>query len=336
MKISPVNGSTTSTNLSNTGLSADKLARAKAIASGQSADGTEIHQDPPGLPKPPGIKMKTNFTTNRDDIGALALNQLEAQENNPPAAEENNPQQFTEQSTTAISDTDVQANEPSEVTEALSPQQVALAKQRRALQVKERELAERERRLIGPSRAELEARIKSQPLSVLQELGVTYDQLTQEILASQQTVTPEIQALKAEIQALKEGVDKTLTDKDAAAEQAVLAQMRRNVQHLSADEDFEMIRATGSQDQVVDLIHRTWKETGEVLDEAEAMRLVEDELLNDALKIAQTKKLQAKLTPPAPVQPTPQTGMRTLTNKDQARPPMTRRQRAIAAMLGQK
>lgn len=324
MKISPVNGTPTIPNHSNSGNSPEKLARLKAIAAGESPIGvTEREEDKDKhlpLPSHRAITMRTNRTVDRYGEPQVPEPEIEA---------------APETTQTAISDEGVQANETAEVTQPLSPQLAALAKQRRALQVKEREIAEREKALSGPSRADLEAKLKSSPLSVLQELGVTYDQLTQEILASQGEVNPDIQALKAEIKALKEGVDKTLSDKDTAAEQAVLAEMRRNVDRLSAQgDDYELIRETGSQQDVLDLIHKTWKESGEVMDEAEAMKLIEEELVTESLKIAKFKKVQGKLTPTAPLQQQPQHAMRTLTNKDSASPAMSRRQRAIQAALG--
>jgi hypothetical protein len=180
------------------------------------------------------------------------------------------------------------------------------------------------------------ARLKAEPLSVLQEAGVTYDQLTEAILANQSGITPEILALKAEVKALKEGVDTKLTDRDTQVEQAVLAEMRRDVDRLSQEgDDYEMVRETRSQPDVVELIHRTWKETGEVLDVSEAMRLVEEDLINESLKIAKIKKVQSKLMPAtAPAQQQQPKAMKTLTNRDTAIPPLSRRARAIAAFNG--
>jgi hypothetical protein len=164
-------------------------------------------------------------------------------------------------------------------------------------------------------------------------LGVTYDQLTNDILAAQAATNPEIQGLKAEIKALKEGVDKQLSEKDQQAEATVLKQMLHNVQRLTfQSDDFKAIRASKNQQDVVDLIHRTWKQTGEVMDEMEAAKLVEAELREEYTTLK--KEMDGEPTPPQPqLRPNVQPA-RTLTNKDQATPPMSRRQRAIAAALG--
>jgi hypothetical protein len=124
----------------------------------------------------------------------------------------------------------------------------------------------------------------------------------------------------------------------------VLSEMRRTVNQLSAEGyDFELIRETRRQPDVVELIHRTYKKTGEILDEVEAMRLVESELVNEALKLAKLKKVQGKLTPTVPLEQQPKqttekspgSAMRTLTNRDSSVRQLSRRQRAIAAALGQ-
>lgn len=351
MKISPVVGTPTLPIMPQSGNSPEKLARLKAIASGEtpiSVSASDVNVEQP-QPAQRTIVMKTNHTTNRHDGvyeqgnepgSPVALARAAAADLiKQPGSLQQNPNSVAEEPETANPDNSVQANVVREVIQPLSPQSAAFAKQRRALQLKEQQLAEREKAMSGPSRAELESRIKSQPLSVMQELGVTYDQLTNDILAAQSGVTPELLALKAEVKALKEGVDKTFSEKDQAAEKAVLAEMRRTVNQLSSQgDDFEIIRETRSQPDVMDLIYRTWKQSGEVMDEVEAMRLVENELIKDAERIARLKKVQGRLTPP-PTDPAlqlqqPTKGMRTLTNKDSATPSMSRRQRAILAAQG--
>ena len=237
----------------------------------------------------------------------------------------------------AISDINDPANATPEETEPLSPQLAALARQRRALQVKERELADREKALTAqqPTQgsAELLARLKSQPLSVLLEAGVTYDQLTEAILANPSGDSQA--AVEARIKALEESFDKKLNDRDTQAEQAALAEMRRDAQRLAAEGDaFEMIRVTRSVPTVMELIEKTYRKSGEILDVQEAMQLVEEDLIEQSLKLAGIGKMQSRIAPPlAPQAPKP--GMRTLTNRDTAQVPQSRKQRAIAAFHNQ-
>lgn len=225
-----------------------------------------------------------------------------------------------------------------EATEPLSPQFAELARRRRALQVKERELTDREKALASKSQGSDAvdlARLKSEPLSVLLENGVTYDQLTEAILAGQGN--SEINALKQEIIALKEGVDKKFVDRETQAEQQVLAEMRKEATLLtSSDDTFEMVRETRSIPDVMKLIERTYRETGEVLDVKQACQMVEDYLFEEAHKLASLKKVQNRLTPAEPPAPQVQqrTGMRTLMNKDTASVPLSAKQRALAAFYG--
>lgn len=322
MKISPVIGTPTIPSPSPTGLAPEKIARLKAIAEGRAplpeSEKEEIETTRTEL-NPKRITMKTNRTVHRElPIEAPLESEVVSEI----------PQE------TVKNDTDVQANAVAEATAPLSPQLAALAKQRRALQIKEQQIAEREKALAGPSRADLESRIKAQPLSVLQELGVTYDQLTQEILSAQDGTNPKIHELEAKVKALEEGVDKKLSERDQSAERAVLTEMASNINRLCATgDDFEMIRETKQQEEVLGRIYDQWLKTGQVIDELEMMKTIESELVEEAAKYAKYKKVQGKLTPPAPLQPQPQ-AMRTLTNKDQAQPVMGRRQRAMMAAQG--
>jgi hypothetical protein len=221
-----------------------------------------------------------------------------------------------------------------EATGPLSPQFAALAKQRRALQVKERELQEREKSLSSSGQGSIPLdRLKSEPLRVLLESGVTYEQLTEEILKNQGN--PEINTLKAEINSLKEGVDKRFNEREQQAEQQVLNEMRQEASKLvAANDDFELIRETDSLSDVMKLIEQTYRKSGEVLDVKEACQLVEDELLKEAQKLAKLKKLQSQHAQ-IQQQLQPQRGFRTLTNRDTATPPMSAKQRALAAFRGE-
>jgi hypothetical protein len=313
--------------------SPERLERAKAIASGQEPV-AEVPQSSgdPQVDRMKKIKMRTQQSTNRHEVNIETPDKL-LQES------------VSNLSEVPTSDPIEQAQAPEE-TRPLSPQFVALAKKQRALQVKERELAQREQALQSQAPAGQEdviAKLKANPLGVLQEAGVTYDQLTEAILANQSGVTPELQAMKAELKALKEDLNSQFVTRDQQAEQQVLGEIKREALALTAQgEQYEAIREAKAQNTVVDLIHRTWKKTGEVLDVSEAAELVENQLIEEALPFARIKKVQSRLTPAQeqqaaqiPAVPKPNTKvMRTLTNRDNASPIMDRRQRAIMAMNG--
>ncbi len=230
-----------------------------------------------------------------------------------------------------------------EVTQPLSPQYTAIARQRRALQVRERAIAERERALASGSNGSSGidvAQLKAEPLRVLLDNGVTYEQLTQAVLQAQAGgYTPEVQKLTQKIQELEQGFESKLTERDRLQEQQVLQEMSREISALAREGDeFEMIRLTRNQRAVRELIERTHRESGEVLDVPEAMRLVEAELVKDYAQTAQAaKKLQNRDPAPAfeGAAPQYQRQMRTLTSRDNATPPIDRKQRALAAFWRQ-
>lgn len=247
----------------------------------------------------------------------------------------------TNQQKMSINDNNKDTSEAvTEGTQPLSPQLAALARQRRALQVKERAILDREKALAekeAQAPAIDLARLKSDPLGVLLDSGVTYDQLTEAVLAKQNGVPlPEIQALKEELRSLKEGVNKTLTERDVQQKQAALAEIRREATLLSSQgEDYALVRESKSIPKVLELIEKTYDKTGEVLDVREALSLVENELIEDSLRLAKLQKVQSKIAPHAPeVSQLQRPQMKTLTNKDTASVALDRRARALAAFYG--
>jgi hypothetical protein len=276
---------------------------------------------------------------------ASGMPNLNQQGNLIPTGQDNNLRMKTNHNSMQ----DIQTQQPQEttqkaasaVTQPLSPQLALLAKQRRALQ-RDREALNRERARLSQSQTPMidVARLKSEPLQVLLDNGVTYDQLTQAILSNQES--PDINALKSELKALKEGIDKRFVDNEAQAEKQVLMQMRMDAQKLVENSsEYELVKETHSVPLVMQLIERTYRASGEVLDVPDALKLVEDELFKDAQKIAKLKKMQSVLSPiPAQHIPSMQSqlrtsGMRTLTNRDTASVPMSPRARALAAFYGQ-
>lgn len=320
MKIVPVNTPTVSTQ-PQTGLSSEKIQRIKEMAASkiQPQEG-DVKLGEQTTHQTQRIKMDVTKTPNE----IFADQQTEVE----PVTE---PEVVTP-------DTDVQAKPTLEAIKTVSPELAELARRTRALQVKEREMAERETSLKSAeaARDELIKELKATPLAVLQKHGVTYDQLTQEILGNQSN--GEVLALKAQVDALTKDIDDKFSAKDTAQEEAVYNFMRQEVDKMSNLAPYRFIKEANAQDKVMDLIKRSWKEQGEILTEDEAMNLIEAELREDAKRYAQ---IFGELEPKSPEEiPPAQTAQRvvpkTLTNKDSARPLMSRRQRAIAAALGQK
>ena len=243
-----------------------------------------------------------------------------------------------------IQDPNNPAQRQPEVTEPLSSQHAAIARARRALQVKERAVQAREEALKAQPAAQAGgidlARLKADPLSVLQEAGITYDQLSQAILSQAQGVSPEqFRAVQAELQAIKDGLKQELANRDQQGRQEAIRAMTNEAQAAVAQGDeFELVRETRSVPDAIRLIERIYDQTGEVKDVRWALAEIEAELVKDVLKVAGLPKVQGQMQPraAAPAQaPQSRPAMRTLSNRDTASAPMSAKQRALAAFWGQ-
>lgn len=241
----------------------------------------------------------------------------------------------------AILDTTVE-QPAQDVTKPIDPQLAALAKAKRAIQVKEMEIKRREEALALQPKSDVVERLKSDPLSVLRENGITYDQLTDAILKDGQQFDPK--ALRAEIkEELKKEFTQEFTTRDELAEQQVLKSIQYEADQLvKQGDEFEGIRETGQTKEITNLIHTVYKkgwpdkqlEPGYIMSVEEAAPYVEAQIVEDAKPLTKLKKIQ-NLFQPAPVTPQPRTQqMRTLTNRDSTAAPMTAKQRAIAAFNG--
>jgi aspartokinase len=122
------------------------------------------------------------------------------------------------------------------------------------------------------------------------------------------------------------------------------------VKHLvDKDPEFESIKESQAYDAVVELIEQTFNTEGRLMSVAEAAKEVENHLVEQAFKMSQWKKVQARMQPkveapqevqkPQTMEPKP--AIRTLSNDltQQSSGRMTEKQRiarAMAAFNGQK
>lgn len=329
MKISPVQGTPTIPNPSATGLSPDKLAAIKAMAQGQpkpeEKETIQLGEQPTSNTQ--RIKMNVNRSH------TMPIEQPSVAQENAPPLEADKPSE--PEAPVAVSDTVVQAKPAPEAIGAVSPELAQLAKEKRAFQLEKAEWEKTKSQGVVPEGYIKADSLKSNALKVLQEQGITYEQLTNEILG-QQSNPVDLAAFKDD---LLKSIDEKLAGKDTAQEETVYNFMKKEIDRLSfSSEKYKFIRESKSQDDVMELVKREWRDNGNILDETEAMDLIEAELREDAKRYAKLiGEVEPTTTPeePPPVQVTGQKP-KTLTNKDSARPVMSRRQRAIAAALGQK
>lgn len=360
MKITPMAASAPPTVNIDEGRSAgsERLERAKSVLAGKDPNEVKEILNNPDLAAQERsikrIKMRTQVSPDRNERISKAIEAMkgaEAVTEVPTVASPAPIANTVEDPSTDTLDKGEDTAAAAEATQPLSPQFAALVKQKRALEARERALQAKEAALQSKPQSnealdQYKARIKSEALKVLQEEGVTYDQLTEQILSSSDPNSSTYSKIESEIKALNEKLEnqnKSFQERDAQAEKQVLSQIKREADQLVAQgEDYEMVREAGYTPQAVELVHRTFKETGELMDITEALKLVENELLENFLKFGRINKARSRLNPEQPTQqPVAQQAdpnrkvMRTLTNRDGASSiSMSKRERAIAVMEG--
>ena len=256
---------------------------------------------------------------------------------------------------------------PAEPKSEIDPRMAQLARRERALRAKaqqqeqafkarEAALAVREAELSSKDQTYKSGYIpkdllKTSPLQALAEAGLSYDEITQAVL-NQQPTDPRVEAtisrLEAKIKQLEEageeGKKNSATQQQAAYEAAV-KQIKADVSKLVfTDPAFETVKATNSISDVVELIEETYKKDGTLLGVEEAAQMVEDYLLEEALKLTRIDKIKKRLAqnaqpaqtqkaqPPQPKQPPP---MKTLTNAASSTRQLSAKERAILAFRGE-
>lgn len=210
-------------------------------------------------------------------------------------------------------DTNEEVTPQEEVTkpnEQLDPKFAALARKERQLRKMQQDfLAEKNAFKQQQTQGQqdelttLKQRLLKDPMAVLNEHGVSYDQLTNAILNQPKPEDVKYDKLQADIQALRNEQKKleesAQQNQQKSYEQAV-NQLTNDVKLLvDSDEAFDTIKQLGENgiNGVVELIKHTFEEKGTVMDVHEAAAQVEDYLVGEAIKLASFKKVQARLKP---------------------------------------
>lgn len=194
-------------------------------------------------------------------------------------------------------------------------------------------------------------RLVKDPFAVLNEAGLGYDKLTEMLLQSPNPNDPTYRAVMAKIASMEEAQQRIMKQSEEAQtkqhEQA-LNQIRNEVKLMVAsDESYETVKSLGLEEAVVELVQETFDKDGYLMDISEAASKVEEHLVEEAYKMSQLKKIQARLAPKAePVQTQPaksqqiSTQLKTLTNNMPTQPSSRSKEkeriaRAMAAFKGQ-
>lgn len=241
-----------------------------------------------------------------------------------------------------------------------NPQNEMFARKERQIRKMQQELA-RERQTLEAKQKSYDtdyvpkSRLKEDPWSVLQEAGLDYDQLTQQMLTRPND--PLTKSMYDKIRAMEQ----KLVDSETKAQQDTQAQYTQALKQISTEvkmlvdenPEYESIKAAGMHEAVTELIRETFDTDGYLMDIAEAAKEVENHLLDEAVKLSKLPKVQQRLQPKpeetaavvnaqaAPKWKPTATAPLTITNRMQA-PASTgnserdRRARAIAAFNAKK
>lgn len=198
------------------------------------------------------------------------------------------------------------------------------------------------------TKEEFTAQLRKDPTT----LGMTYDDLGQLYLNQSTNQDPVVQRLQAQIEELKAGQSKAISQAEQAQQQAyseALKQIDREAKTLVSKSDaYEVTRSQGAESAITKLIELTYQEEGVLMDVEEAATQVETYLEEQALSLFnRSNKLKAKLSPGAngsstqaqmkQTNNTPQKqSVNTLTRsmEQASSKPLTRYERAVLAFQG--
>jgi len=210
-----------------------------------------------------------------------------------------------------------QASEP-EKSDDFSRKFAALSRREKEIRAKEAEydkrIAELEERLNSFNQKSepepepelpIEYRLKKNPLKALEEMGLSYDKLT-ELALNDGKLTPEMQMrlmreeLEGDYKKKFEELENRLLEKEKSDEQRRYDDIQRGFkneidEYVNSNLDkYELIQANEANDIIYDVIEEHYNDTGRILDIEEAAEAVENYLEEEAEKLLKLGKLRSK------------------------------------------
>ena len=185
----------------------------------------------------------------------------------------------------------------------------ALSRKERDIRARETELAELEekfRSMEQEPEVPLEHRLRSNPLKVLEELGLGYETLT-DLALNDGKLTPDMQMqlikdeLEADYQAKFQELERRLEEKDAKDQDekynSILSGFMDEIKnHVASDDKYELIQANDASDVVYEVMEEHYEESGNILSIQEAAEAVESYLEEEAEKLLKLQKIQSRLS----------------------------------------
>ena len=208
-----------------------------------------------------------------------------------------------------------EAREP-EKSDDFSRKFAALSRREKEIRAKEAEydkrIAELEERLGSFGKKPepepelpIEYRLKKDPLRALEDMGLSYDKLT-ELALNDGKLTPEMQMrlmreeLEGDYKKKFEELENRLLEKEKSDEQRRYDDIQRGFQNEIEDfvesnaDRYELIKANEANDIIYDVIEEHYNDTGRILDIEEAAEAVENYLEEEAEKIFRLGKFRSK------------------------------------------
>ena len=186
-----------------------------------------------------------------------------------------------------------------------SRQFAALARKERAIRQKEQEMAnfaKQREQFEGTSTrlADLQRLAKENPAKLLGELGINYDELTQQVInegnpTEEQQLRLENEKLQARLGKLEEVYDRQRQQAEQAQVKAAHTQLVDNIKNFVDDSStFEMVQHHDAYGLVAQVMQEHYNTTKEVLEYGDAAKLVEDHFMAEAERYLGSKKLQER------------------------------------------
>lgn len=222
----------------------------------------------------------------------------------------------------------------------------SLASRFAALSRRDKELRERENALKAQEAtvkatqeqiqaiADLKELGKENPMAVMEEYGITFDQLTQFILNDgKKTPEEQIAELSAQVEELKktpEQIRKEIEEKELERQKSQVetridfAKSQLNSFIDSQSEQFPLLVAQKAHDRVWNVVEEYFYETSTLIDFAQAAQAVEDELIDGFKKFQGIDKVASLFAPktpdaqeliPAPAQASSRPVVKTISNQ---------------------
>lgn len=207
---------------------------------------------------------------------------------------------------------------------ALARKEAELHRQREAMKAEKDAIRQAHAQVVAFEEAKQAA--KRDPLAALEALGLTYEQITEQMLNGKQpTASAEVAQVREELQRLRVEQEASRAKAEAAAaarlqaeQQAIIEEARTSaVAHVEANASrYELTTINNAATLVPQVREQHFARTGQLLTIEQAADLVEKHFEGIADRVAKAQKVQTKLqqrAAPAPAA-TPPAAQRTLSN----------------------